>query len=259
MRTNALSTTQERWRRFRRALTALVCVVLPRWAKPAALRWLGHRVHNSARIGFCLLAVDTLRLGRGARIRSFNYFHCRRVTVRQRALIGSFNYFSGPFSVSLAESTVIGRRNVFKGSELVRCRPAQLRLGRRSSFSSGHYVNLDASVLVGTESVVGGIGCQFWTHGFVHMSDRRTRSLILGPISIGDNVYIGSGSVLNPGTCIGCDISIAANTSVSGSVTKPGFYVSQPLRHIPRSPEARVAALERLPDTAGHPTYWKRG
>jgi acetyltransferase-like isoleucine patch superfamily enzyme len=217
-------------------------------------------VHNSARIGFCLLAVDTLRLGQGTRIASFNYFRCRRVTVRQRARIGSFNYFSGPFSILLSDSATIGRRNVFKRSELVRFRPALLRLGRRSSFSSGHYVNLDASVLVGAESVVGGIGCQFWTHGFVHMSDRRTRSLVLGAISIGDNVYIGSGSVLNPGTCVGRDVSIAANASVSGNVSEPGFYVSQPLRHIPRSPEARVAALERLPaDTAGHPTYWKRG
>ena len=143
---------------------------------------------------------------------------------------------------------------------LFRNRPAQLRLGRRSSLSSGHYFNLDASVLIGSESVVGGIGCQFWTHGFVHMSDRQTRSLVLGPISIGDNVYIGSGSVLNPGTRLGCDISIAANVSVSGNVIEPGFYVSQPLRHIPRSPEARVAALGRLPtDIAGHPTYWKRG
>jgi acetyltransferase-like isoleucine patch superfamily enzyme len=66
----------------------------------------------------------------------------------------------------------------------------------------------------------------------VHAPEGPDRFRVDGEIIIGNNVYLGSGVMINPGVVIADSINIGGNSTVSRSLTEPGMYVSQPLRHL---------------------------
>jgi acetyltransferase-like isoleucine patch superfamily enzyme len=241
---------------LRRFLTAAACLLLPRFAKPVALRLLGHRVANGASIGFSLIVADVLALERGTAIGRFNVITCRRLLLRHGCLIRDFNTIRGCFSVAMKRSAGIGKWN-----RIVRARdargPALLHLAPGAGVALSHYINLDDSIGIGENSMLAGMHSQLWTHGFVHLSDRRTRAKVLGKIRIGANVYVGSACIVSPGVTIGDDVSLGAGCSVANALTEPGLYVPGPLRHIARTPEERLAKYERIDaqHAAGNPIY----
>lgn len=246
---------------MRRFLTALVALFVPRPLKPCLLNALGHRVACGARIGWGLLLVDRLHLEKGARIGSFNWISCRRLLMRKGAYFGRFNVLRGPFSVALAEDAAIGMRNSvrrFRGC--VSPPSSRLRLGRLSKFTVGHTVDLICSVTLGDFTTVAGSGCQIWTHGYLHEPAGPGRVRIEGPVRLGNNVYVGSGSILTGGVSIADAVTVGSLSSVSKSLDRPGLYVSQPLRFIERDHAATLAGLEaRPPDADQERVFRKRG
>ena len=101
------------------------------------------------------------------------------------------------------------------------------------------------SISICKNSTIGGLGTQFWTHGFMHAPTGRKRIRVEGEIIIGNNVYVGSRCVFNPGVKVGDSISIGSNAAIAKSLHEPGMYVSQALRHIKRNIEDVEAKLER--------------
>lgn len=247
--------------RLRRVLTAATCLLLPAFAKPCALRLLGHRVHRSARIRMSLVTVDRLWLGRNTRIGRLNSIAGRRLVLRENAYIGHLNWISGTVSIGLGENAAIGHRNHINGGDVPgESRRAQLRLGTWSKITAGHFVNVGETITLGKYTTIAGYGCQLWTHGFVHMSEGLGRGEVRGRITIGDNVYIGSNSTLQPGITIASAVSVGAHASVAKSLLEPGVYVPQELRYFPRTPEERLAKLDRIEEpSSGYVYYWRGG
>ena len=99
-------------RRARTLMTALVCLCLPRAAKPAALRALGHSVAAGVRIGPSLVLTERLALAKGASIGAFNFLALRRLLLREGAAIGSMNVIKRGQSALLKRRAAIGNRNV---------------------------------------------------------------------------------------------------------------------------------------------------
>lgn len=230
---------------MRRLLTAMICLTLPARLKPPLLRWLGHRVDPSARIGPSLILADRLALGPGTRIGPGNLIKARRLLLRERAYIGYGNAIFGPLCLACEPGAAIGNRNV-----VLRTRApslslgAVLWLGEGAKITAGHHIDLTRSIHFGAWSILAGKGSQIWTHGYVHLSDPPARSRVDGRVRIGANVYIGAASVLSPGITIASGVSIGALSSVASDLPEAGLWVSQKLRHIALTPEARI---ERLP------------
>ncbi|MCB1548021.1 MAG: hypothetical protein KDJ41_09365 [Hyphomicrobiaceae bacterium] len=248
-------------RKVRLLLTAAICLLLPGFMKPFALRLLGHRVGRRARIGPSIILVDRLVLADGSRIGGLNLISARRVVMRTNAYIGRMNTITGRLSLGFAEYGAIGNRNVVnQGATLAPAHPVQLVIGTWSKITANHYVNVGESIRMGRYSTIAGIGSQLWTHGFVHMSSGLDRAEIRGRIMIGDNVYIGAHSTIGPGITIANAVAVGAHSSVAKSLLEPGVYVSQPLRFIPLTAEQRLANLEGIPATQpGEVFYWRDG
>lgn len=227
----------------RRYFTAVVCLIAPRRLKPFFLGLLGHPVHGSACIGCSLVCVGKLVLGPSSRIGHGNVIRARRLVLRQRAIVGNLNYISGALNIRLGPRSMLGNRNIINRLSVPGQKPTQVFTGELVGITAGHYLNANESIIIGDFTTIAGIGSQLWTHGFIHLSHGEGRAEVGGRIVIGRNCYIGSSCTINPGIRIVDVVSVAPNVSIGRDLLESGNYVPIGLRHIPVTPEERVARL----------------
>jgi maltose O-acetyltransferase len=120
----------------------------------------------------------------------------------------------------------IGQRTVFLGGAVpteLRCDGgAELVIGPRSLLNYGVSIVAQDSVRIGARCRIA---------SFVHIRDsdgRRTR-----PVTIGDDVWIAHGAVIEPGTVIGDGAVVSAMAVVSGVVPPYSLAAGNPAQHIP--------------------------
>lgn len=246
-------------RAWRRLMSFLACALLPRAAKPWLLSALGHRVHRTARIGPCLVWGTKLALGEGSLIRPLNVIRCRRLVLRAGARVLVGNVIRGPLSVRLGPRSLLGNFNwIGRASAPVTIGPARLFLGELSGLTSRHSIDCTASITIGNFTTFGGRASQLWTHGYVHHLQGAGRYRLDGKITIGNNVYVGSGSCLTAGIRIADGVSVAPLSSVTRSLLEPGLYFGQKLTHVARFPDDRHRGLSQVaPGSLEETVYWK--
>ena len=195
----------------------------------------GHRLQAGARIGFSLVGSRQISMSGTARIGHLNLVNCDRLLMRSDARIGNLNWIAGPLNIWLQKRGAVGSRNVVtRSARGTSSGPAVLRLGNLSKVTAGHTVDCTQSVLFGPFSVLAGKGSQIWTHGYVHDLEGPGRYRIDGKVRLGNNVYIGSRAIITGGISIGDGAIVAAGMSIGRSLPDAGFYVSAPMRKLPR-------------------------
>jgi acetyltransferase-like isoleucine patch superfamily enzyme len=221
---------------LRKLVGALAALLLPSAAAVPVLRMLGHAIGPGCRIGLSWLWVDRLLLQGRNRIGHGNVVACRRLCMRREGYIGRGNRIRGPFSILLREMGAIGNANTVARAPMgsITSGPAQLRIGRVGKITAEHRIDLSRSVLIGDYSTLAGIGIQVWTHGYVHDLSGPGRYRIDGGVTIGDNVYVGAGSILSAGVKLARGVMVGAGTAVARSLNEPGLYVSASMRCLPR-------------------------
>ena len=188
---------------------------------------LGYRIDIHSQIGpFNYIDVAECEL-HGATIGRFNEVRARRLIMGPKSSLRRFNRIRFANHVMLSEESVIVSRNTIIGTS-GKISPYKkyenFSLGFGSIVTIGHHFDISDSITINENVTFAGIGCQAWTHGF-----DTSHVKIQGPIMIGSNVYIGSGSIILQGLLISDNVSIGAGTVVSKSITESGFYVSSGL------------------------------
>jgi len=227
---------------------ALALFLLPTAIARHVANFAGHHIEKGARIGFSLLMTDYIAMSSSARVRHFSFIKIRRLLMRENSAVGNLNMCSGPFSIWLEKSGVIGNRNsVSRAPAGVSYGAAQLRLGELSKITAGHSIDCCSSVIFGDFTTLAGKGSQIWSHGYVHRAVGSGRYRIDGSVTLGNNVYVGSGCIITGGVSVVDHVTIGAGVSVSKSLSEAGFYVSSPIvkRSIPSDPETR-SDLEQI-------------
>lgn len=228
-------------------LTGAVCALPFSVGKPSLLRILGHKIGPSVRISMSLIFVRNLYLESHNSIGLFNVIKTNRLVMRDYASVGAMNHIHGDFSVRLGPEAAIGNRNrINRGPYDAPHYPSSLSMGRLSKITADHYVNLISPIKFGDYSILGGSRSQMWTHGFVHHAHGPGRDEVRRPITVGDNVYIGSMCCISPGVTLGNHVAIGAHSSVSKSLSEPGMYVSQALRFIPHRSSSLAPELRSI-------------
>jgi acetyltransferase-like isoleucine patch superfamily enzyme len=142
-------------------------------------------------------------------------------SIKNMNTIGSVNVFS------MQEDSGICSYNKFLGSykDIFPYKEfSNFTLGSKSLVTYHHHFNVTDSITIGENVVFGGIHTQVWSHGFdVH------RTMIQSPITIGNDIYIGSGVIICQGVSIADNSIIGAGTVISKSINESGFYVSNQL------------------------------
>ncbi|WP_445386344.1 acyltransferase [Robiginitalea sp. IMCC44478] len=197
------------------------------------LRLLGHRIGKRVRIGFSWLYVSELCLGDRVQIGHLNLVLNKSLELDEKCKIGYLNILKGPFEVRMKKNAAIGNKNYFTRAPLgVSYGKSTLFLGEWTKITVGHHLDLTRSVRFGNYSILAGLGSQLWTHGYYHADEGLDRIRIDGSIQVGDNVYIGSSVIFNPGVKVGSRIHIGAGAVISKDLKEPGMYVNQSLRYL---------------------------
>ncbi len=105
-------------------------------------------------------------------------------------------------------------------------------------------------------------GVKFLTHDGAAMMvrDRRPRAQKLGPIRIGDDVFVGENAVLLPGTEIGAGCIVGPGAVVRGTVPENTLVFGNPAREVGRASlylERLLRSADTL-DTFGLPMAQRR-
>lgn len=245
---------------IKKLLTLVICFFLPIKFSSWVLNLLGHNINSNARVGFSLIWVEKISLGYGARIGHFNIIiGLKNINIAERGYLGYGNALLGPFSLFLKERGAIGNRNlVTRAAAGISNGNAVLELGILSKITSQHMVDCMCNLIVGDYTTFAGKDSQIWTHGYVHERVGAGRFRVDGEIIIGNNVYIGSRCVFNPGVRVADGVTIGSNSTISKSLLEQGLYVSQPLRRVDYDPDEIRSRLSRVEGNLIETVYEKK-
>ncbi|WP_225035912.1 acyltransferase [Winogradskyella sp. SM1960] len=234
---------------MKKILTGISCFILPSFILSFVLRLLGHKLGKGAKIGFSIILVNQIEVGNDVKIGHFNLFLNKKIILSDNTIIGYFNILKGPFTLVLKEKAALGNKNYMtRASHGITYGKSHLTLGELTKITTGHHLDLTRSITLGDFSILAGIRSQMWTHGYYHAEKGKGRVRIDGEIKIGDNVYIGSGCIFNPGVSINNAIHIGGGSVISKDLDQSGMYVSQGLRHINKTFEEVKNSLEQIKD-----------
>jgi len=187
----------------------------------------GYRISYDSRIGW----LNYIDVNDGqiieARIGHFNIVRCHILKMSPSSRIDKFNHIKHPHSVTLGKNSVIGTRNHFVGTRagLTPFKEYEnIIIGQETIITVGHLFDLSDTITLGDNITFGGRGTEVWTHGF-----DLNHVKIQAPVTIGDDVYVGSRCIIIQGVEICGNVSLGAGTVVPKSIVEPGFYVSSQL------------------------------
>jgi len=195
----------------------------------------GYDISFDSRIGMFNLILCNKLCVKTARIGNFNVIMAKDLKMAPGSSIIKNNRLRDVNRVVLYESATIVSGNRFVGTK-PRISPFKehenLSVGARTVIVVGHRFDLSDSITLGDNVTIGGTLSEIWTHGF-----DLDHVKIQAPVTIGNDVYIGSRSLILPGIDI-CDrASVGAGTVVSKSIVQPGFYVSSQLQRKGEGPD----------------------
>jgi len=232
---------------MKRKLNALACLFPFSFIRIFLLNLFGNKVSFKAKIGWGIYLVNKINLDDYARIESLNFIRINKVELSKYSFIKSLNYIKGPINLVLGCKSGIARQNKIRRAYFpVTYGVSELRLGRNTFIVSNNFLDLTRSISFGDNSQLGGIRSEFWTHGYLHESVGSGRIRIDGEIYIGDNVYIGSRCLFNPGVNVCDSVNIGSNSVVSKSLVEPGMYVNQKLKFLKKEINDVLPKLKKI-------------
>jgi acetyltransferase-like isoleucine patch superfamily enzyme len=214
-------------------ITGLCTLLLPSFFLRAVLRLFGHEIGQNVKIGFSYISVPKLVLKENSKIGHLNIVLNSSIHMQANAKIGYMNILKGPFKLYLKEKAALGNKNYLtRAKSGISYGDSTLQLGELTKITTSHHLDLTRSIFFGDFSILAGIRSQLWTHGYYHSNQGADRVRIDGEIFIGDNVYVGSGCIFNPGVRVANAVHIGGGCTISKNLDKSGMYVNQGLRYI---------------------------
>jgi len=144
--------------------------------------------------------------------------------------IGSFNLFTGPFSLKMDKGSYIGFNNIFRCGKWVLNQEFKemnfkrsLEIDKNCSIDNKHYFDISGLIKIGQKSFISGNHSQFWTHG----GDKKKND-----ITIGDNCYIGSGVKFAPGSGVANNSIVAMGSIITKNYKHQNTLISPPAMRV---------------------------
>jgi acetyltransferase-like isoleucine patch superfamily enzyme len=177
---------------------------------------------KGARVGFSYIDTQLLELGAGASVGSLNVIrHVREVRLGDGASLGNLNSASG-----LSPLTGVDEKGGYRSGRLL--------IGDGGAITNRHYLDLHADIEVGRMALVAGVRSTLFTHSIDLASNRQATA----PIHVGDYTFVGTNSVLLPGTHVADKCTVAAGAVVTGRLEEPGcLYGGVPAKKLRAMPE----------------------
>ena len=148
----------------------------------------------------------------------------------------------GRRSVIHYSSEVVNAQGINIGDDAVIYKQASLYLGPEGEFNLGRnshiapfsFFLIDNNTMTIGDDVAIGPFCAFVCHSNAFRPDKPLfrENFLDGDISIGNNVFIGAHCTFLPGTKVGDNVLIAANSVVRGELESNSMYGGTPVNKI---------------------------
>lgn len=202
---------------------------------------LGFDISWRSRFGFSIIKTNKIKFKGLIKIGHFNYLAVDSLCMNNGARISHFNFFKGPFNILMSHSSSIGNFNKFSRAALniVTFGKSNLYLNKAAILTSNHFLDMTCSIYFGKYSCLAGKNSQIWTHGYVHNDSGLGRHRVDGSVHIGNNVYIGSACILNPGLFISNGAMLAPGLSLNKDILSSVLVISPPPSYFEKPDEVK--------------------
>ena len=144
----------------------------------------------------------------------------RTILVQLLGEVGDEVWIEPPFFCDYGENIYLGARS-FVNVNCVFLDSAEIRIGANALIGPGVQLLTPSHPLRAADRIVSAQSLS------PNQSPYRTHAL---PIKIGDNVWIGSGTIVLPGVTIGDNVTIGAGSIVSSDIPSDSLAFGQPCR-----------------------------
>lgn len=139
-------------------------------------------------------------------------------------------------------SDIRRRRKIRIGDRSTLYKKQSIYVGKKGSFSIGNDSHIapygyllieDRQISIGNDVAVGPF-CSFFCSSNTYSAEEPLfrNNYEKGDISIGDNVFIGAQSVILPGSVIGNNTIVAANSVIKGNLEGGWLYAGSPCKPV---------------------------
>lgn len=199
------------------------------WLKTKLLRFFGHHISNSARIGPVLaLNLEHVSIADGCRINRFNTFRSlRTLTMGEGSMIGQWN--------TITAFAGFKELDPFAGS---------LVMGRGACITSRHYVDCSGGLEMGEMSALYGHRTTLLTHEIDMSINEQTAAKVV----IGERSAVLTNCVVLKGAHVPPKSIVAAHSTVTKArqaMPESGLYAGTPARCIGPVPSGTASWFER--------------
>ena len=170
---------------------------------------------TSAKIGmFNFIKVENLIMDNGSNINKLNRIkNLNILRLGERSRIYDKNFIGGGPKELKENGFVFTEQNV--------------TLGKDSAVNRNNYFDVVRAIKIGDNVVFGGVETQIWTHGF-HID----RTMLVGEVEFGCNIFIGSRSMFTKGVKITDDVTVGPASVIYKSITEKGVYSTHKIEKV---------------------------
>jgi len=201
----------------------LLSMCLPRSFRRSFLEsQFGYRIHPSCRLGLCWLSPTLLVMEEGSEIGHLTV--CKSIDLlhlKAHASIGRGNWITGfPLGPSPHYAEEKDRR-------------PELILGEHAAITHRHLIDCTNSVSIGRFTTIAGFQSQVLTHSIDLQRNRQSSA----PVRIGDYCFVGTNSVLLPGSGLPDYSVLGAKSLLNQAFTETyhlyGGVPARPIKQLP--------------------------
>jgi acetyltransferase-like isoleucine patch superfamily enzyme len=202
-----------------KTLLMLLSIFLPAAMRRSVLeKQFGYQIHPSCRLGLCWLAPTKLIMEEGSQIGHLTV--CKSIDLlhlKAHSSIGRGNWITGfPLGPSSHFAEETGRR-------------PELVVGEHAHITHRHLIDCTNSVTIGRFTTMAGFQSQILTHSIDLERNRQTST----PVRIGEYCFVGTNSVLLPGSALPDYSVLGAKSLLNEAFTDPyHLYGGVPARPI---------------------------
>lgn len=189
---------------------------------------LGYRIDYRTKIGFFNIIICKTVTITSSKIGHFNYIDTSNLIMKEGARIQKFNRIKHLNTLVLESGAFILSKNFIGGSKLKQhFINRKVTIGKMTQILRSNYFDVVDEIVIGKNVVFGGNGSEIWTHGF-----DVNRKMLVGKITFGNNIFVGSHCIFTKGITISDETTIAPGSVVYKSILEPGVYSTHQINKV---------------------------
>lgn len=209
-------------------LKSLITIgILPSFLKKIIYRMKGYKIGKNVSLGFGSVIIgEKVVIENGVQIGLVTVIRAKEISIEQYASIGSFTFIDTA-KLRIGEDARINEQVIIGGMQTPK---SCLDLGQRTIIMEYSFINTTMPIKIGDDTGIGG-HCLLFTHGS-WLSCLDGFPVTFAPITIGNNVWLPWRIFIMPGTIIGDNVVIGANSLVSGTQPSNVLIAGNPAKII---------------------------